>query len=191
MDWQVSTVGAPPSAAIYCANHLSYLDIVMLGAATPVVFVSKAEVRNWPIMGRLAECGGTLFLQREKKGELLEVTRQFAPVIAQGVPIVIFLEGTSSNGDEVLPFRPSLLAPAVASAWSVAAVALDYSVSGGTVAEDVAYWGDMTFGPHFLNLLDKREVAARIAFGPAQEAGSDRKTLARHLQSQVIRLRNK
>ncbi len=191
MNWEVTTVGAPPEAAIYCANHLGYLDIVMLGAATPVVFVSKAEVQKWPIMGTLAECGGTLFLRREKKGDLLEVSQQFEGVISQGVPIVIFLEGTSSNGEQVLPFRSSLLAPAVAADWSVAPVALDYSVSDGTVAQDVAYWGEMNFGSHFVNLLSKRHVAARIAFGATQEITKDRKVLARRLQERVLQLRKK
>ena len=86
---------------------------VTLGAATPVIFVSKAEVRRWPILGTLASCGGTLFLKRERKEDLKQVTQQFDPVVSTGIPLAIFLEGTSSGGDGVLPFRPSLLAPAV------------------------------------------------------------------------------
>jgi 1-acyl-sn-glycerol-3-phosphate acyltransferase len=190
MNWQVETAGAPAPAHLYCSNHLSYLDIVAIGAATPVVFVSKAEVRNWPIMGTLAECGGTLFLQRERKGELLEVARQFEPVIAAGIPVVLFLEGTSSGGDDVLPFRPSLLAPAVNAGWNVAPLGLDYAVAEGSVARDVAYWGDMTFFPHFLNLLSHGSLRARVAFGAAQPAGDDRKRLARELREQVVALRH-
>lgn len=186
---KVESMGTPPAAQIYCANHLGYLDIVTLVAVSPMVFVSKAEVRNWPVVGWLTQCAGTLYLQRERKGELLEVTRQFDPVIADGVPVVIFLEGTSSGGDEVLPFRPSLLAPAVAARWKVAPVALDYSVSEGTVAADVAYWGDMTFGPHFVNLLGKRALGGRVAFGGARPAGDDRKRLAAELREAVIGLR--
>ena len=102
-----------PVAAIYGANHLGYTDIVMLAAAAPVVFVSKSEVRRWPVLGSLATCAGTLFLNRERKEDLLVVSRQFEPIISTGIPVVVFLEGTSSNGDTVLPFRPPLLAPAV------------------------------------------------------------------------------
>ena len=189
LNCTVETTGQPPAAALYGSNHLGYLDIVTLGAATPVVFVSKAEVRNWPIMGTLASCGGTLFLDRERKGELRQVAQQFAPVIDSGIPVVIFLEGTSSGGDDVLPFRPSLLAPAVNEQWQVAPVGLDYEVSSGRVADDVAYWRDDTFLPHFFKLLSQDWIRSRIAFGPAQAPGADRKQLARELRDRVVALR--
>jgi 1-acyl-sn-glycerol-3-phosphate acyltransferase len=189
LDWEVETVGPPPPAAIYGANHLGYSDIVMLAAATPVVFVSKAEVRGWPILGKLAGCAGTIFLQRERKEELVEVARQFQPVVDAGIPVVIFLEGTSTGGDDVLPFRPALLATAVARQWPVAPVGVDYEVSSGNVSRDVAYWGKDTFLPHFMNLLGQDWVRSRIAFGPAQPSGGDRKVLARELRERVIGLR--
>jgi len=185
----VETVGTPPPAALYGANHLGYLDIVTLGAATPVVFVSKAEVRGWPILGKLADCGGTLFLQRERKGELRDIAQAFAPVIAAGIPVVVFLEGTSSGGDDVLPFRAGLLAPAIAEGWAVAPVGMDYEVSSGRVSDDIAYWRDDTFFPHFMNLLSQDWIRARIAFGSARPPGEDRKLLARDLRDQVVGLR--
>lgn len=189
LDWSVETAGSPPSAAIYGANHLGYTDIVMLAAATPVVFVSKSEVRRWPVLGSLAACAGTLFLNRERKEDLLVVSRQFEPITSAGVPVVVFLEGTSSNGDAVLPFRPSLLAPAVQGNWKVAPVGIHYSVTPGSVAQDVAWWGDMEFLPHFLNLLARDRVQARVTFGEARPAGDDRKRLARELHAAVVALR--
>lgn len=189
LNLTVTTSGPPPQAAIYGANHLGYLDIVTLGAATPVVFVSKAEVRAWPILGQLAECGGTLFLQREKKGELREVAQRFGPVIRAGIPIVIFLEGTSSGGDTVMPFRPSLLAPAVQEGWNVAPVGLHYEVSSGKVSDDVAYWRDDTFLPHFLKLLSQDWIRAQVNFGTARPPGEDRKQLAVALRDDVLALR--
>lgn len=191
MNWTVETAGSPPAAAIYGANHLGYTDIVMLAAATPVVFVSKSEVKGWPVLGSLATCAGTLYLRRERKEDLLTVARQFEPVAAAGIPVVVFLEGTSSNGDGVLPFRPSLLAPAVAGNWPVAPVSLDYSVTPGTVGQDVAWWGDMEFFPHFLNLLARDSVTARVAFGRPRPAGLNRKTLAVELHSEVVSLRSR
>ena len=185
----VETVGNPAQAALYGSNHLGYLDIVTLGAATPVIFVSKAEVRRWPILGTLASCGGTLFLKRERKEDLKQVTQQFDPVVSTGIPLAIFLEGTSSGGDGVLPFRPSLLAPAVDAGWSVAPVSVDYEVSSGRVADDIAYWRDDTFLPHFWKLLSQDWIRARIAFGPSQPAGTDRKALAKDLQEKVVALR--
>ncbi|HAB19751.1 MAG TPA: lysophospholipid acyltransferase family protein [Verrucomicrobiota bacterium] len=189
LNLTVETVGTAPEAALYGVNHLGYLDIVTLAAATPVVFVSKAEVRGWPILGTLADCGGTLFLQRERKDELREVAQRFEPVIAAGVPVAVFLEGTSSGGDDVLPFRPGLLAPAVASCWAVAPVGLNYEVSTGRVADDVAYWRDDTFVPHFFKLLSHDWIRARVAFGTARLPGEDRKVLARELRDAVVALR--
>ncbi|MBX3733453.1 MAG: 1-acyl-sn-glycerol-3-phosphate acyltransferase [Verrucomicrobiae bacterium] len=189
LDWSFETAGTPPDATLYGANHLGYADIVMLAAATPVVFVSKSEVRSWPILGTLASCAGTLFLNRQRKEDLVTVARQFEPVTAAGIPVVVFLEGTSSDGSQVLPFRASLLAPAVAAGWNVAPVALDYSVRPGSVARDVAWWGDQGFMPHFLNLLARDAVHARIAFGGALPAGPDRKALARTLHAAVVGLR--
>ena len=186
---EIEVVGSLPAAQLLCSNHLSYLDIVTLVAAAPMVFVSKAEVRAWPLVGWLTQCAGTIYLRRERKTDLLAVARQFDPVIAAGVPVVVFLEGTSSGGDGVLPFRPSLLEPAVANGWSVAPVALDYSVSEGTVAEDVAYWRDMTFAHHFLNLLSQTRLGGRVAFGSARPAGDDRKELAKDLHEAVVALR--
>lgn len=191
LNWSVETEGSPPTAAIYGANHLGYTDIVMLAAATPVVFVSKSEVRRWPVLGSLAACAGTLFLNRERKEDLLVVSRQFEPITSAGIPVVVFLEGTSSNGDTVLPFKPSLLAPAVQGSWRVAPVGIHYSVSPGTVAQDVAWWGDMEFFPHFLNLLARDQVQARVTFGEARPAGDDRKQLARELHAAVVALRTR
>ena len=189
MNWNIVHDGDIPAAQLYGANHLGYLDIVTLASRTPVVFVSKAEVRNWPVVGRLATGGGTLYLQREKKGELTGVIRQFEEVARHGIPVVVFLEGTSSCGDEVLPFRPSLLAPAVEAGWQVAPVALDYAISKGTVAADVAYWRDMTFVPHFLNLLSAERLDARVTYGAARPAGADRKVLAKQLREEVVQMR--
>lgn len=189
MGWTFETAGTPPAAALYGSNHLGYTDIVMLSAATPVVFVSKAEVRGWPVLGALAACAGTLFLNRERKEDLVTVAEQFAPVAEAGVPVVVFLEGTSTDGSGVLPFRPSLLAPAVAGNWPVAPVGLDYTVTPGSVAEHVAWWGDMEFFPHFLGLLGRDAVHARVAFGTARPAGPDRKALARELHADVVALR--
>ncbi|MFO1460357.1 MAG: lysophospholipid acyltransferase family protein [Verrucomicrobiota bacterium] len=191
LNWSVETDGSPPVAAIYGANHLGYTDIVMLAAAAPVVFVSKSEVRRWPVLGSLATCAGTLFLNRERKEDLLVVSRQFEPIISTGIPVVVFLEGTSSNGDTVLPFRPSLLAPAVQGNWKVAPVGIQYEVTPGTVSQDVAWWGDMEFLPHFLNLLARDSVRSRITFGDARTAGGDRKMLARELHSAVVELRSR
>jgi lyso-ornithine lipid O-acyltransferase len=185
----VETVGRPPNAPLWTANHMSYTDIVMISASFPTVFVSKAEVRNWPVIGALASAAGTLFVRRENRGDVKTAGDEFSAVVGAGAPVVVFLEGTSSGGDVVLPFRSSLLAPAVQNGWHVAPVAVDYALDDGTVSDDVAYWRDMTFFPHFLNLISKRNVRATISFGRARPAGTDRKALAAELREEIVTMR--
>jgi 1-acyl-sn-glycerol-3-phosphate acyltransferase len=185
---QVEISGHPPARGVLVCNHLSYVDIPLLGASRPMIFVSKQEVRSWPVIGWLTRSAGTLFLNRGRKGDVTAVGAQFQPVIDCGLPVTIFPEGTSSDGHRVLPFRSSLLEPAAANGWPVSAAWIGYWLEDGSVGAEVCYWGDMTFFPHFLNLLSKRQVRARVAFGPALEPGLDRKEMSRRLHAEVVRL---
>ena len=180
--------GPPPQRGILIANHLSYLDVLVLGQAQPLLFVAKNDVRNWPFLGWLTACAGTLYIQRESKTDVLRLAEQFGPLIEQGNIIVIFPEGTSSDGLQVLPFRSALLEPAAANGWPVTPAWIGYRLEDGSVAAEVAYWGDMTFGPHLLNLLSKKRIEAFVAYGPAVAQGLDRKTMARELHAQVCQL---
>jgi 1-acyl-sn-glycerol-3-phosphate acyltransferase len=185
---QTEARGVPPTRGMLVCNHLSYLDITVIAAAVPAVFVSKAEVRYWPFLGSLARCGGTLFLKREARSHVAEIGAQLRPIVEGGTIVAIFPEGTSSGGDTVLPFRSSLLEPAAANDWPVTPAWIEYEVSEGTVAEDVAYWRDMTFAPHFLNLLARRRILGRVHFGPSVTGIRDRKLLARRLHDEVCAL---
>jgi 1-acyl-sn-glycerol-3-phosphate acyltransferase len=183
----VEVKGTLPAGGIVASNHLSYVDILVLGSLQPCVFVSKADVRRWPVFGWLAQAGGTLFIRREKRSDVAEVSRQLAPVLAESLPLVMFLEGTSTGGDHVLPFRPSLLEPVVAGGWAAVPVWIGYSLEDGSVRDEVAYWRDMTLLPHLMNLLTKRRLTAHVAFGEPITA-TDRKELARRLQQRVCEL---
>ena len=185
---RVHREGAMPKHGVLVSNHLSYVDVLVLGAAQPLAFVSKSEVRSWPLIGWLTRCGGTLFIDREKRSDVTRVGTQFAPVIAEGLVIALFPEGTSTDGHTVLPFRASLFAPATEYGWPVVAAWIGYSLADGSVEEEVCYWGDMTFGPHFLNLLSKEQIQARVVYSPPISPGRDRKELARLLQGRVWEL---
>lgn len=188
LNVRVEISGRPPAHGLLVCNHLSYVDIPLLGTSCPMTFVSKQEVRSWPVIGWLTRCAGTLFVNRERKSDVTSVAAQFRPVIDGGLPVTIFPEGTSSDGHRVLPFRSSLLEPAAANGWPVSAAWIGYRIEDGSVGDEVCYWGDMTFFPHFLNLLSKREVRARVAFGPPLEPGLDRKEMSRRLHAEVVRL---
>jgi 1-acyl-sn-glycerol-3-phosphate acyltransferase len=186
---RVEVVGAIPSRGLIVANHLSYLDIILLGAVVGPIFVSKAEVTAWPIFGRCARWAGTIFINRERRGDVVPVAAEMRRVLTAGVPLVLFPEGTSSGGETVLPFRPALFAPVPELDCPVAACAIDYALPSGSVAQEVAYWGDHKFAPHLLNLLGKNGLRVRIAFGPSLPRTGDRKAIARELHSEICSLR--
>ena len=179
--------GQPPATGMLVCNHVSYIDIAVIARVTPVVFVSKAEVRQWPVLGAVARAGGTLFVNRERRADVRDLSPQFAPLIAEGVVPTIFAEGTSTGGDRVLPFHSSLLAPAAQENWPITPAWLGYSLDEGSVSEEVAYWRDMTFLPHFLNLLSKPRIRAVLAFGEPLSS-ADRKVLAKQAHASVCAL---
>lgn len=184
-----SSVGPIPKSGLLVSNHLSYLDILVIAAITPAVFVSKSEVRSWPIFGWLAALGGTVFIQRERRTHVGPVNREIESIMAAGALVVIFPEGTSTNGEAVLPFRSSLLEPAAKSSQPISVGWLHYEVEGGDARNEVCYWGDHTFFPHAVNLLSKRRVQATLRFGTFQRTTDDRKELARQLRAAVLELK--
>lgn len=181
--------GLPPKEGILVCNHLSYLDIIVLAATRRQVFLSKREVRNWPIIGALAQCAGTLFINRERRGDVAKLQDAFGEVIGAGHSITLFPEGTSSDGSKILPFYSSLLEPAAKSNWPVTPAWIGYRLDEGSVADEVCYWRDMTFLPHFLKLLSKKRIYATVAFGSPLVAGLDRKEMAVELRREVEGLR--
>ncbi|MET0262674.1 MAG: lysophospholipid acyltransferase family protein, partial [Rariglobus sp.] len=98
--------GLETGGMIIC-NHLGYLDILVLGASSPMIFVAKREVGGWPVFGWFARMGGTLFVDRSRRGDVARVAGEIEEVVSAGVCVVVFAEGTSSDGREVLPFRPA------------------------------------------------------------------------------------
>jgi 1-acyl-sn-glycerol-3-phosphate acyltransferase len=179
---------APRGGALLVANHLSYLDILVLGALFPCTFVSKAEVARWPVVGFLARALGTLFLERERKRDLGRVNEELQKRLARGEALVLFPEGTSTSGAQVLPFRPALLEPAVALGLPVHYAALQYATPPGErpASEVVCWWGDMRFLPHFLALLALPSIEVALVFGDEPVRSADRKDLAVRLQRAVV-----
>lgn len=187
---QTSFRGTLPQAGLLVSNHLSYLDILVLVSLTPAVFVSKAEVKSWPVFGWFASLAGTLFVDRTRRTDVTRMNAQIEQALANGNVVVLFPEGTSWNGSEVLPFKSSLLEPIVGAKYPLAVSGIRYAVAEGSVADDICYWGDMTFFPHLVRLMTKRQVEARVAFALVPQPAPNRKDLALQLQSEVVRLVN-
>ncbi|HEX2100033.1 MAG TPA: lysophospholipid acyltransferase family protein, partial [Candidatus Synoicihabitans sp.] len=153
-------------------------------------FLAKSDVRGWPVFGWFARQAGTRFIRREAKQDLVRVSRELDSVIAEGLNLVVFLEGTSSDGRDVLRFRSSLLAPAIASAWTLVPAAMAYHVSPPySVEHDIAWWGDMTLWPHLWRLCGIPETRATVRLGRPRVASGNRKVLAESLRQDVADLR--
>jgi 1-acyl-sn-glycerol-3-phosphate acyltransferase len=156
--------GTPPSSGMIVSNHLSYLDILAYSALVPCVFVAKKEVASWPVLGLFARMAGTIFVDRTRRMKVADANLRITQVLQAGIVVVLFAEGTSSDGRTVLPFRSSLLEPAALSQCPVAPAAIRYHLDDGSVPDEVCYWRDMTLLPHLLNLLTKSSVRAEVAF---------------------------
>ncbi len=182
--------GEPARGAVIVSNHLSYIDIVVLAAATPVVFVSKKEVRDWPLFGWFAEKAGTRFIDRNNRGDVRRIAEEIGPVINADLTVVLFLEGTTTDGGTVLPFRSSLLEPAIVQEWKIVPAALGYTVPfGRSAGREVCWWGDMTLMPHLLNFATLPCICAAVNWGRAVTPIKNRKLLAQELHLEVVTLK--
>ncbi|SDE61343.1 1-acyl-sn-glycerol-3-phosphate acyltransferase [Rhodospira trueperi] len=188
------------------SNHTSYLDIVVLGALVDTCFVAKSEVGTWPGFGLLARLGRTVFVQR-KRASTGKGRDEIAHRLAAGEPLVLFPEGTSNDGNRVLPFKSALLAVAepghgrrrgsqesadATAALTVQPVSLAYTRLDGIPIGRVwrpyyAWYGDMDLAPHLWTVLGLGTVTAEVIIHDPIEAGAfaSRKALTRHCQSSV------
>lgn len=186
---QRRVAGELPAHGLIASNHLSYLDILLYGATVPCIFVSKVEVRRWPLLGLLAALGGTVFLNRKSAASTAAAARRIEELLTAGVVVLVFPEGTSSDGAEVLRFHASLFEPAVRVQALVTAAAIEYSAGAGTIERDLCYYGDISFAPHLVQTLQVPEVAATLRFGPSGKVYGDRKEAARLTREAVAALR--
>ncbi len=186
---RVSTRGSMPPYGLLACNHLSYLDVIVLSSIGPCVFVAKRDIATWPLFGWLARAAGTIFVDREHRLASTEVVDLVREAVAGGSLVVLFPEGTSSDGSTVLPFKSALLESAVQLRCPVAAAAIEYALDEGSVADEVCYWRDMTLVPHLLNLFFKRQVRSKCSFSLAKIRLGDRKEIARELRDEVVSMR--
>lgn len=187
---ETQVAGNIPSTGLLVCNHLSYLDVLVLSAVAPCVFVAKREVKHWPVFGWFVKLAGTLFVHREQRVQTPQAVDKIEIALRAGALVVLFPEGTSSNGETVLPFKSSLLEPAVRQTCSLTAGLLRYELADGDVSEEVCYWKDMTLVPHLINLCTKRAVQASAHFNHLCAGNTHRKQLARQLHAEVLRMKH-
>ena len=183
---RVTTNGSMPRSGLLVCNHLSYLDVIVLSSIQPCVFVAKRDVAAWPLFGWLARAAGTVFVDRENRFSSPAVVDLIRGAISGGSIVVLFPEGTSSDGSTVLPFKSALLEAAAQLRCPVATAAIAYELNQGSVADEVCYWRDMTLVPHLLNLFFKHEIRAKYSFSPAKVRAGNRKEIARELRDEIV-----
>lgn len=180
--------GSPPAEGIVVSNHLSYLDIAVLGAVLPVCFVSKAEVRRWPLLGVIARAGGTIFLHRSSLTSASATASQITERMNGGVPVLLFPEGTTSDGSLVMRFHSLLLESATRAGLPITATALRYDSGYGLDEREFCWFGEQHFLPHLWRILGTPSLTAQIRFGMPR-VYSDRRTAAAQTHDEVAAMR--
>lgn len=185
--------GRPPTTGpvLLVANHISWLDIVVMHAAGYCRFVSKADLKHWPLVGPLATGAGTLYIERASRRDAMRVVHQMRERLLAGDVIAVFPEGTTGDGRTLLPFHANLIQAAVSADVPVVPLALRFADGRGATSFAPSFVGDETLVGSVWRTLAADGLVAQLHYGEAQlAAGRDRRAWAQDLQAEVARLRN-
>jgi 1-acyl-sn-glycerol-3-phosphate acyltransferase len=183
--------GQPPPAPFFLvSNHLSYVDILVLASCLDGFFIAKLEIRHWPLFGLLSRTVGTLFIDRELRRDVVRVNGLIEEVLDSGYGVILFPEGTSTQGYEVAAFRSALLDYPARRGMPVHVAAIGYRTPPGEIPANLAmcWWGDAQFAPHARQLLGVRSFQATLRFSSRTVASPDRKELAEEARRAVIEI---
>ena len=193
-------VSAPEGAAasnghgaFLVSNHLGYVDGLVLGSVFPLIYVSKSELRRWPVIGLMTELSGTLYIDRNRKNHIASYIELMAEVLKEGANILFFPEGTSSNGEGLQPFKSAFFEAPLAAGAPIVPISLIYrAVDRNPVTKenrDLVYWyGDMTFADHFFKLLLRDSVEVEVKIHPPVPLGEQQdRSLLRKRASESAR----
>jgi 1-acyl-sn-glycerol-3-phosphate acyltransferase len=202
---RVRVVGARVTGhpVLIVSNHVSWADIVLLGSIAPVAFIAKSEIAGWPLIGPAAKAQRSVFVDRTRRHQTAEAIAEISDRLTSGTPVVLFAEGTSNDGNRVLPFRSALVG-AAREALAQAAPAQQIMVQplsicylrvqgipmGRQYRPLVAWYGDLDFLPHIKQFIRRGAVDVVVTWGEpiAYDDKTDRKTLVKSLEGTVRRL---
>lgn len=174
----------PDRPMLWIANHLSWTDIPLLGMLSPMSFLAKAEVRQWPLLGWLASEAGTAFIQRGA-GESQQLNRQLAGHLQKGGNVLIFPEGTTTDGSSLRPFYSRLLSCAIETGTAIQPVAVRY-LRDGKSDLITPFIGDDDLLSHLFRLLAEDTATVEIhLLAPVESRGMDRTGLSRRCHSAI------
>lgn len=193
---RLNIVGAPPDQGplLIASNHVSWLDIVVLSAVAPLSFIAKREVNRWPFFGSLARLQRTVFVDRDRRHATGNARNEMQDRLHAGDILVLFPEGTSSDGRQVLPFKSSFFGAAEIDGVLVQPVSLAYAghrnlPMNRRLMPCYAWYGDMDLAPHLWEALASGPVEVTVVCHPPLALGGEmsRKMLARHAENLVRR----
>ncbi|HVT55741.1 MAG TPA: lysophospholipid acyltransferase family protein, partial [Xanthobacteraceae bacterium] len=199
---RIEVRGAPTSERplLFIANHSSWLDHLILSATTPVVFIAKKEIASWPVFGLLAKLQRSIFVDRARRQETGAVNKEISTRLTSGDPVVLYGEGTTGDGNRILPFRSALLGAMSMTVGpgetgylqpvSIAYTKLQGLPMGRQHRPVAAWFGDTSIAKHIGRVLKLGGIDAVVTFGPAMAVTPemDRKRVARALEDSVRRM---
>jgi 1-acyl-sn-glycerol-3-phosphate acyltransferase len=173
------------AGALVVGNHISWIDIYVINAWRPTPFVSKAEIRKWPVVGWLAEKLDTVFVQREKRSDAKRIMHELSDRLQKGELMCVFPEGTTTDGQSLLPFHANMFQAAVSASVPVQPICLMYEDASGRLSTAPAYIGDMTLNDSLNAVLSASPMTAHLYVCNPLAPGADRRLLASEAQATV------
>jgi 1-acyl-sn-glycerol-3-phosphate acyltransferase len=187
---QYKVEGRPPTRGLVVSNHLSYIDILVLSAAMPCFFVAKVEIGGWPFFGRAARTGGTIFVDRSSLASAMTVAEQMTErlMLPIPIPVLLFPEGTSTDGSSVLRFHSRLIDPATSLGAPITTACVRYFFEDGTPEIELCWYGDETFTNHLWKVLGVAGFHAEVRFGEPR-VYSDRRAASDQTHDEITAMR--
>ena len=188
LGMKTEVIGEPPRPPFFLvSNHLSYTDIPALRNVAEGVFVAKGEIESWFLAGKIVRDMGAIFINRQNRRDIPRAGAEIIERLNKGEGIIVFPEGTSTKGENVLPFNSSFLEFAAGTNLPVFYASITYKTPDNTpkASDVVCWWEDISFGAHLFRLFRVREFTAVINFGDEPILQTDRKELARMLREKV------
>ncbi len=193
IDLEIRGQPVASGPALLVCNHISWLDIVVIHATRHCRFVSKSELRDWPVLGTLATGGGTLYIRRAQRKDAMRMVKDMAQSLRNGDVLGVFPEGTTGDGIGLLPFHANLIQSALEAQAPIQPLALQFvDAATGRISMAARYIDDDTLLASVWSTLNAQGLRAVVNFGPAQLANDrDRRAWSADLQQEVLSLKGK